>query len=187
MRISVCEMHPDMLPGSDEWKAFASRVRCEGPEVLVLNEMPFGPWIAAGEEPDRSVIARAQQLHAQGIARLHELEVPTVLGTRASDHGGHSVNEAFVWTKEKGLTGVHTKQYFPDEPGFYEARWFEAGEPHFRTIDIGALRVGFLICSEVMFNEHARQYGRRGVHLIAAPRATPGGSLARWTVALRMA
>ena len=187
MKITVCELHPDMLPQSADWRAFASRVKREKPDILLLNEMPFGPWIAAGEQPDRSVIALSQRLHQQGIAQLQELGVPTILGTRAADHDGHNVNEAFVWTEEKGAAGVHTKQFFPDEPGFYEARWFDAGQRHFRTVDAGALRVGFLICSEVMFNEHARHYGRSGAHLIAAPRATPAGSLGRWLVALRMA
>ena len=28
----------------------------------------------------------------------------------------------------------------------------------------GRLRVGFLICAELMFNEHAREYRRRGAH-----------------------
>jgi N-carbamoylputrescine amidase len=47
--------------------------------------------------------------------------------------------------------------------------------------------VGFLICTEVMFNEHARHYGRRGANLIAVPRAVGRASLPRWEVAMRMA
>ena len=187
MKITVCELSAEMLPQSAEWAAFASRVKRESPDVLLLNEMPFGPWIAAGEKPDRSVVERSQQLHQQGLAGLRELGVPTVLGTIATDQDGCNVNQAFVWTAEKGAVGAHTKQYFPDEGGFYEARWFGAGQTHFRVVEAGILRVGFLICSEVMFNEHARHYGRSGAHLIAAPRATPVGSLGRWLVALRMA
>ncbi len=187
MKVSVCELHPEMLPESDSWKEFAGTVRRENPDLLLLNEMPFGPWIAAGERPDSSTVARSQRLHEEGLARLRELGAPIVLGTRALDSAGHNVNEAFVWTEQNGLRGVHTKQYFPNEAGYYEARWFEAGERHFRTVKEGAVRIGFLICSELMFNEHARHYGRQGAHLIAAPRATPGGSLARWLVAFRMA
>jgi N-carbamoylputrescine amidase len=47
--------------------------------------------------------------------------------------------------------------------------------------------VGFLICTEVMFNEHARQYGRAGAQIIAVPRAVPKPSHARWLVAIKMA
>jgi len=182
MKISVCEIHPELLPESDDWNQFLCRVQREKPDVLLLNEMPFGPWIAAGERPEASTIAESQRLHREGLARIHEIGVPIV-----HDCGGQNVNEAFVWTRDAGLRGVHTKQYFPDEAGYYEARWYQPGERHFRTTDVAGLRIGFLICSEVMFNEHARHYGRRGAHLIAAPRATPVGSLARWMVALRMA
>jgi N-carbamoylputrescine amidase len=92
-----------------------------------------------------------------------------------------------VWSLEKGYEGVHTKQYFPDEEGYYEARWFQGGERHFRVADAGKVRVGFLICTEVMFNEHARHYGRSGAHVVAVPRAVGRESLPRWLVAMKMA
>ena len=82
---------------------------------------------------------------------------------------------------------MHTKQFFPNEPGYYESRWFERGRTDFRVVPAGDLRVGFLICTEVMFNEWARHYGRAGAHLIAVPRATPKASTDRWRTALRMA
>jgi N-carbamoylputrescine amidase len=92
-----------------------------------------------------------------------------------------------VWTKEGGFQGVHTKQFFPNEEGYYEARWFEPGGRHFHVVPAGPVEVGFLICTEVMFNEHARHYGRSGAHIIAVPRATPRGTTRRWLVAMQMA
>ncbi|MGE5233808.1 MAG: carbon-nitrogen hydrolase family protein, partial [Acidobacteriota bacterium] len=74
-----------------------------------------------------------------------------------------------------------------DEEGFYEARWFAGGELRFRLAEAGPLRVGFLICTELMFNEHARRYGRAGAELLLVPRATGRASLERWLVATRMA
>jgi N-carbamoylputrescine amidase len=100
---------------------------------------------------------------------------------------GLRTNEAFLRSSGDNLQRVHTKQYFPDEEGYYEARWFQAGERHFRLDDAGPLRCGFLICTELMFNEHARHYGRAGAHVILVPRATGSGSLDRWLVAMRMA
>ena len=97
------------------------------------------------------------------------------------------MNEAFLWTLDEGARGVHTKQYFPDEEGYYEARWFEAGDRHFHVASAGAIAVGFLVCTELMFNEHARRYGRNGAHAILVPRAVGEGSLRRWRVAARMA
>jgi N-carbamoylputrescine amidase len=187
MRVAVCELPPEMEPGSAAWQELAARVRSAKPALLLLNEMPFGPWIAAGEEPDAEIFERSRLLHEKGVARFQELGATVVLGTRPTRHGERQVNEAFVWTKETGLTPAHTKQYFPNEEGYYEARWFTAGERHFRVAEAGPARVGFLICTEIMFNEHARRYGRQGAQLIAVPRAVGRASLPRWLVAMQMA
>ncbi len=187
MKVGICELHPEMTPGSEAWSRFASHVREEGPDVFLLNEMPFRSWISAGEEVVPETWNAACDAHAKGVSLLGELGAKVVLGSRATELDGHRVNEAFVWTKDEGLQGVHTKQFFPNEAGYYEARWFEPGERHFRVVEAGALRVGFLICTEVMFNEHARHYGRSGAHLIAVPRATPRGTTRRWRTAMQMA
>src|SRR5262249_31330806 len=57
----------------------------------------------------------------------------------------------------------------------------------FHVATAGNLGMGFLICTDVMFNEHARHYGRNGAQVILVPRATGRESLARWLVAMRMA
>jgi N-carbamoylputrescine amidase len=37
---------------------------------------------------------------------------------------------------------------------------------------VGGISVGVLLCTEVMFTEHARHYRRQGAELIVVPRAT---------------
>jgi N-carbamoylputrescine amidase len=143
--------------------------------------MPFGSWIAAGSAFDEGRWNESVDAHERGMPHLRELGAAVVAGTRPRRIGSLRVNEAFI-----GDEPVHTKQYFPDEEGFYEARWFDAGEQHFRIASAGGLRCGFLICTELMFNEHARHYGRAGAQVILVPRAT-GRSLDRWLVAMRMA
>ena len=51
---------------------------------------------------------------------------------------------------------------------------------------MAGVRVGVLLCTDAMFNEHARGYGRQGAALIAIPRAT-GSSVEMWQTAGRMA
>lgn len=187
MNVGVCEMPSDLEAGDDAWSALCDRVRDQAPELFVLNEMPFGRWVASAPTFDALKWNEAVTLHEQGIARLEELGAPVVVGSRARELDGRRVNEAFVWTAENGAVGVHTKQHFPNEPGYFEARWFEAGERHFRVVPVGELQAGFLICTEIMFNEHARHYGRNGAQLILAPRAVGMASLPRWLVAMRMA
>ena len=184
--VGVCEAPPAMEPGSQEWNILARSVRESSVDVFLINEMPFGPWISAGETFNADVWIQSCEIHENGMERLSELGAKVVLGSRPRELDGLRVNEAFVWTATEGYRGVHTKQYFPDEAGYYEARWFQAGKRHFRTAPTGLAKVGFLICTEVMFNEHARRYGRDGAQIIAVPRAVGRGSLPRWLVAMRM-
>jgi N-carbamoylputrescine amidase len=187
LKVGVCESHPELSPVAGEWDRLCRTVTREAPDIFLLNEMPFGRWIAAGAIFDRGTWKQACAIHEEALSRLVELGAPVVLGSRPREDGGKRVNEAFVWTKGEGVLGVHTKQFFPDEEGYYEARWFEAGERHFRVATAGKIRGGFLICTEVMFNERAREYGRGGAQILWVPRATAKASVPRWTVAMRMA
>jgi N-carbamoylputrescine amidase len=186
-KVGVCEAPAELEAGTAAWAALCTAVSRQAPDFLLLNEMPFGPWISAGEAFEEAAWSRSLSLHDSGLDRLPELGAKAVAGTRPRMLGGRRVNEAFVWTRDGGLRGVHTKQYFPDEEGYYEARWFEGGDRHFATADAAGLQVGFLICTELMFNEHARRYGRTGADLLLVPRAAGAGSLRRWLVAVRMA
>ncbi len=186
-KIGVCESHPELAPGSAEWKDLSRTVTREAPDLFLLNEMPFGRWIAAGAIFNKGTWKQACAIHEEALSKLGELGAGVVLGSRPREDEGKRVNEAFVWTKADGATGIHTKQYFPDEEGYYEARWFEGGERHFRVAPAGKIRGGFLICTELMFNERAREYRRGGAQVLWVPRATAKLSVPRWTVALRMA
>jgi N-carbamoylputrescine amidase len=48
------------------------------------------------------------------------------------------------------------------------------------------VRVGVLLCTEAMFNERARAYGREGAELIVIPRAS-GRDIEPWKIAGAMA
>ena len=187
IRVAVCESYSELKVGSKEWKTLAASVSKAKPDVFLLNELPFGVWISAGSSFEADAWSASCLQHETGIQRLGDLGSATVLGTRARELDGRRVNEAFVWTELLGAVGAHTKQFFPDEEGYFEARWFEAGEKHFNIVDAGALRIGFLICTEVMFNEWARYYGRLGAQAIVVPRAVGPDSMRRWLVAMKMA
>jgi len=186
MRLVVCENPSDMIAGGEAWSSLSQRTRDLRADVLLLNEMPFGSWVAGSPDPDNEVLAESRRLHDTGLRRFDELGARYVLSTRPTEEFGVSVNEAFVW-HNGNIEGVHTKQYFPQEEGYYEASWFQGGDPHFRLCQVGGIKVGFLICTEIMFNERARHYGRMGAQIIAMPRAVGFESLHRWKVALSMA
>jgi N-carbamoylputrescine amidase len=183
----VCETPAELQPGSAAWQDLGARARRAAPALFLLPELPFGPWVGADDAFEPGAWRETCRLHAEGGRSLDELGAAVAATTLPQEDGGRRVNQATLWTASGGLRGVHTKQHFPDEPGYFEARWFEPGPRHFRVAQAGALRVGFLICTEVMFNEHARRYGRSGAQVLLVPRAVGAASLRRWLVAMRMA
>lgn len=187
VRLAVCEAAVGMTPGDDAWNALAADTQKAQADMFLLNELPFGPWLAAQQEPQFDDLVAVHRLHAQGLDRYGELGAPVVLGSHPVFDEGNSIIEGFVWERESGVTPAHTKQYFPNEEGWYETGWFERGDQAFQIVEVGGLNVAFLICTDIMFNEWARHYGREGADLIVVPRATPVATLHRWQTAVQMA
>jgi N-carbamoylputrescine amidase len=177
------------LPEVDEpaWRRIATHVRDQGTDLLVLPEMPFSPWLPASAQVDTEAWSRAVEEHERWIDRLGEIGVEVVVGSRPVTDSTGRFNEAFVWTAEDGCRRAHRKAYLPDEPGFWEATWYRAGEPDFAAVATSVGTVGILICSELWFLEHARAYGRAGVDILVCPRATPASSHGKWVAGGRVA
>jgi len=160
-------------------------VREQQSDLVLLPELPFYPWIVTTPQFDAQVWQMAQEAHEVMMQRLRELAPSVVLSTHPLIESGLRLNRGFSWTPADGYQGVHDKYYLPNEEGFYERCWFDRGRRDFTLAQVQDIAIGFLICSEVMFHEWARAYGRQGAHIIAVPRAT--GSHDRWMVATRMA
>ncbi|HEY3112071.1 MAG TPA: carbon-nitrogen hydrolase family protein [Gemmatimonadaceae bacterium] len=161
-------------------------LRTSPTDVVMLPEMPFCAWqMFMTRTIDPKVWEAALTVHDVMIARFPELNAGAVLSSRPVERQGKRLNEAFFWTPERGYRGIRTKFYLPDEPDGRESTWFARGDRSFTPIAVGPLTVGFQICTELLFTEPAREIGRRGAHLIAAPRATGGHR--RWNMAACMA
>lgn len=188
IRVAVGEMDAVLLPGTESWAGLIADLDRAKPQIFVLNELPFGSWIATGSSFDQAVWRRTVAEHEAGMAALGELGVEVILGTRSVERGGRRCNEGFVWTVGEGVRAVHTKQHIPHSPpSYHETTWYQPDELRFQVVQAGPLRVGLLICTDVMFSEHARRYGREGAQLIAVPRAMPVEVSHMFDVALKMA
>jgi predicted amidohydrolase len=185
MRVTVCEMPDDRKAFETAWEELIAYVRKQQSDLVLLPELPFYPWIVTTPQFDVQVWQMAQEAHEVMMQRLSELAASVVLGTHPLIEGELRLNRGFSWTPTDGYQGVHDKYYLPNEEGFYERCWFDRGRRDFRLARVQDMALGFLICSEVMFNEWARYYGRQGANIIAVPRAT--GDHERWVVAPRMA
>lgn len=189
MKVTVCELsnQPDTL--AHEWDKLVEHVKHEQSDLLLLPEMPFHPWLAWTDKVDPALWQAASDAHDKWLPRLKELAPTVVLGSRPVIKDGARLNEGFVHEPTQGYRAAHTKYYLPDEEGFWEATWYQRGSGQFDAIEIDSLRtrVGFMICTDLWFTEHARAYGRQGVHLIVTPRATEKATLDKWLVGGRAA
>lgn len=182
----VCMVEwPDGLEvDNPEWRACAEAVRNLAPDILVTNEMPFGSWLPKALPYDSGKAKAWAQLHAEALPALSGLAT-AVISSRSVWERSHLANEAFVL--EHGVYKVlHHKHIFPAEEGWQEDGWFAPAKAGFDTHVIAGLTIGVLLCTELMFPEHARALGRQGAHVIVVPRAS-GRSMATWRTAGAMA
>ncbi len=187
MRVTVCELHDESGEWDDDWRQLVEHVRTERPQLLLLPEMSFCPWLFRAQEPDKLAWDGAQVLALSRMNQLPELGPVTVLGTGPTTRAGVRLNEGYAWLGPSGPTQpVHAKYYLPDEPDFWEATWYQRGPNEFRTTTTpnGAI-VGFLICTELWFPERGRQYGDEGAHIIVTPRSTWASRYGRWLTGAR--
>ncbi len=187
MKATVCELPDDGLRLQAAWDLLIEHVRSVGSQLVLLPEMPFFPWIAATDQIELETWQQAVEAHDQWLERLPELSPAVVLGSRPVVRGGRRHNEGFVWESEAGYVAAHHKYYLPDEEGFWEASWYERGGGEFKPAPAAGANVGYAICSELWFTEHARAYARAGVHLLACPRATERQSVDKWIAGGRAA
>jgi N-carbamoylputrescine amidase len=186
-KVSVCESAPELHAGSPEWQTFSAAAARERTDLFLLSELPFGPWISAAREPNDAAWKTCCRAHEAGLEALGDLGAAWVAASRPVQADGQRRNHAFAWNAAEGLRGTHTKQHFPDEEGYFEARWFQGGPGPYQPVSVGPIKVGFILCTEIMFNEHARHYGRAGAQVLLVPRVVGPTTLDRWLVAMRMA
>jgi len=175
MRVAFVEWPDGLLPTGPAWDRIAAAVELAQPDLLITDQLPFGPWLAAAPRFDREAAAASVALHAEGLVALAALDVPAVVTTRPVWRGDCFVNEGVVIEGDR-VRFLHRKHVLPDQEGWRETVWYEPGCEGFITADIMGMRVGMLICTELMFSEWARHYGAQGAELIVVPRATPPGS-----------
>ncbi len=174
MKITVCETSDDNF-----WNDWLKIAKNSG-NIVLLPELPAYPWFAKYSKFDRRIWNEALEAHDRLIAKLEEIDF-AVVSTRPVQTTKR-LNQAFLWDGE--YIPIRSKYYMPNEWGFYEKRWFDKGNSKAEVIEWNGIRLGVLICSEVFFQELAREYAKLGVHVIFVPRATQ--AIKRWLTALKM-
>jgi N-carbamoylputrescine amidase len=170
-----------------QWRTLVEATAQEEPQLVVLPEMPFAPWLAASPSADPAAWASAVAAHDDWLARFPELGTQLVVTTRpVIDDDAIRGNEALAWQADAGVVATRRKTFLPDEPGFYEASWYERGPVDFSVVTTPLVRLGMMVCTELWFPEHGRVLGQQGAQIIVVPRATPASSVERWEAGARV-
>jgi N-carbamoylputrescine amidase len=185
LRIAFVEWSEALSTGDAQWGTLKDSVTAARPDLLVTNELPFGPWIAEGAAFSKEDAQLSLRAHEKGLEGLIDLALAAVISSRPVWNGKRLANEAFVL--ENGVVRpLHRKQYFPNEPGWFESAWYSGDDSGFEVAEVLGTRIGVLLCTEAMFNEHARAYGKQKASLIVVPRAS-GMNIESWKIAGAMA
>ena len=182
MKVTVCQLNDQPDAFARDWEQLVAHVKAQQSELVLLPEMPFCSWFGVTPAFEESVWQAAVAAHNAWQARLVELAPAIVLGTRPVNLDGQRLNEGFCWEQATGYRIAHYKYYLPNETGFWEASWYSRGDGGFTPIKCGEALAGFEICTEMWAMDHARIYGKQGVHLIVTPRATPQATIEKWLV-----
>lgn len=180
MKVTVCELNNSVDGIKNDWGLLVDHVISESSELVLLPEMPFYPWVARTNRADPGIWEESVSVHDKWMARFPDLGTCTVVGSRPIIQNGKRLNEGFVWDPRSGYRPVHHKYYLPNENNFWEASWYQRGNKKFEPLTTNKGKVGFLICTEIWFNSHARTYAKQGIDFLVCPRATPKASVDKW-------
>jgi hypothetical protein len=95
-----------------------------------------------------------------------------VVGTRPVRVKGRCVNQGYLWSAATGLRPLRSKYFLPEEPGSWEATWFQRGDAAFPVYYAGPLSFGLNICTELWALETYADYAALGAELLLSPAAT---------------
>jgi predicted amidohydrolase len=181
MKVTVCELSDNELEFIKDWDNLKKHIYLHQTDLLLLPELPFCKWIASEKQVSEEAKLQSVKKHEEWLFAIERLNIKRTVYTKPVMVGDKFYNTAFVYEKGAGHRPIHTKAFFPEEPHFWEETWYNAEVPKtFDIIEIGQIKIGVLLCTEMWFTQYARQYGKQGIDLLLCPRATGAASVRQW-------
>jgi N-carbamoylputrescine amidase len=180
MRVTVCELPHEPAALAAAWAALCRHTSSHRSELVLLPEFAFVEPVWEAETFDGCRWAAALAQSDAWLERLSELGAAHVVGARPVSIGGRPFNEGYSWSAAHCLTTLRRKFFLPDEPGNWEARWFDKGDAAFPVFHAGTLAFGLNICTELWALETYAAYAEQNVDVILSPRATGAATREKW-------
>ena len=183
MRVTVCELPHRTDALADAWAALCEHTMTNGSQLVLLPELAMVEPVWECEHFDAARWVVVETLSDLGLRRLRELRADYVVGTRPVRLEGRRLNQGYLWSPAAGVEPLRSKYFLPEEPGNWEATWFERGDPVFPAFRAGPASFGLNVCTELWALETYAAYATLGVDLVLSPRATALETTANWLAA----
>lgn len=142
----------------------------KGARIVCLPELFETPYFPASEHsvltPKRIPNASTRLL----CAAARDEGVVLVAGSVYEEEGGRAYNTSLVISEKGKVLGRYRKVHLPEDPGFYEQRYFSPGDSYL-VCKTSVGNVAVLICFDQWYPEAARAVKLMGAELLFYPTA----------------
>jgi beta-ureidopropionase len=177
VRAALVQAHANLpkQEALDKHVAMIEEAAGKGAEVACLQEIFFGPYFCAQQEPKWFETAEPDDGPTvqvmRELARKHELVL--VVPFFEKEFEGVFYNTAVVIDADGTVLGKYRKTHIPQVgPIFWEKYFFKPGNLGYPVFDSRVGRIGVFICYDRHFPEPARMLGLQGAQLTFNPSAT---------------
>jgi beta-ureidopropionase len=177
VRAALIQAHANLpkQEALDKHVAMIEQAAEKGAEVVCLQEIFFGPYFCAQQEPKWFETAEPDDgptVEAmRDLARKHRMVL--VVPFFEKEFEGVFYNTAVVIDADGGVLGKYRKTHIPQVgPIFWEKYFFKPGNLGYPVFDTKVGKVGVFICYDRHFPEPARMLGLQGAQLTFNPSAT---------------
>src|SRR5262249_53893554 len=129
MRVTVCELPHETSALAGAWAALCDHTIANDSQLVLLPEFAMVEPVWQAESFDAARWNAIQTLSDLQLRRLHELGAEYVVGTRPVCVNGRRLNQGYLWSAAAGVQPLRSKYFLPEEPGWWEATWFQKGDP----------------------------------------------------------
>jgi N-carbamoylputrescine amidase len=183
MRVTVCELPHETHALAAAWAGLREHTVAHQSQLVLLPEFAMLDPVWESERYDAARWYATESLSDRRLARIPELGAKMVVGTRPARVNGRRLNQAYLWSFHDVMRPLRSKYFLPDEPGNWEATWFQRGDPEFPAYRSGSISFGVNICTELWALETYTSYAALGLELLLTPRATAWATTAKWLAA----
>ncbi len=159
-------------------EAYAETAAKEGVNILCFQELFFGPYFCAEQDPRwykfAEPIPGPLSDRMSHLAKKHNLIIIAPMYEQEMD--GVYYNTAIILDNDGQLLGKYRKTHIPHlGPGFWEKFYFRPGNLGYPVFETMYAKIGLYICYDRHFPEGARALGLNGAEIVFNPSATVTG------------